>query len=322
MFVIRPYTPADYDAFAGIDTATQLTAYWGEADWDPIHPPKDPTPNVNRYVAVHADSSQIVGYGAVLLAEKANLEVMVHPDWQRRGVGTLLWAQMKGDLAGLGQTVNVGPWVRTQNTGAHRWLEALGFSHVHQHGAVQLIVAEGDLKPLPGLLEQLAAQGIYITTLADEKASGADYETSLRKFHALFQEVERDVPGNENRPAMPYEHLMTEWEKSGVLPESVFLARQDTGGAYVGLSILGYKPTVADLRFMGPGCMSQHLTGVRQEYRRKNIAQTLKLRTIEYARQHGFERIMTNSNNPAMQALNRKLGFRSGPWLVYTRTIG
>jgi hypothetical protein len=45
------------------------------------------------------------------------------------------------------------------------------------------------------------------------------------------------------------------------------------------------------------------------------------MQTIEYARHHGFERILTNSDNPAMRALNRTLGFRAGPWLIYSKLV-
>jgi mycothiol synthase len=70
-----------------------------------------------------------------------------------------------------------------------------------------------------------------------------------------------------------------------------------------------------------PVNIQQLLTGVLSQYRRRGIAIALKVKTITYAREHGFRRIFTNSSNPAMQALNTKLGFRSGPWRVYLQTL-
>lgn len=70
----------------------------------------------------------LVGYGAVLLTEQSNLDVMVHPEWQRRGVGRMLWEQMRQDLPKLG-TVTLGPWVRAANTVGCAWIEAMGFTH-------------------------------------------------------------------------------------------------------------------------------------------------------------------------------------------------
>jgi len=63
------------------------------------------------------------------------------------------------------------------------------------------------------------------------------------------------------------------------------------------------------------------LTGVLPEYRRRGIATALKVKTISYAREHGFRRIFTNSDNPAMKVLNAKLGFVSGPWRVYRKNL-
>ena len=322
MFTVRLYTPADYDDFVRIDAATQSTAYWSEADWQPIHPPQDATHEARRYVAVHSESSQVIGYGAVLMTQQSNLDVLVHPDWQRRGVGTLLWEQMRRDLSPFGQ-VTVGPWVRAANTGASRWLLALGFSLVHQEGAVQLSVGNADLSPLAGVAQQVAQRGITITTLAAEKKAGtgdANDQECLAQLYDIFQEVEQDVPGNSLRPRTTYEQCMYDLEQPGMLPESIFIAKH--GSRYIGLSILGRKVTESDVRFAGPNTLSQHLTGVRRAYWRRGIALALKLCTVEYARQHGFERIVSNSDNPAMQALNGRLGFRPGPWLVYNKVLG
>jgi ribosomal protein S18 acetylase RimI-like enzyme len=317
MFTIRRYTEADHDDVIRIDAATQSTAFWSEADWRPVHPPSEETPEAKRYVAVHTPSSRIVGYGAVLLASSSNLDVMVDPEWQRSGVGKALWERMRRDLSVLGD-VTVGPWVRADNTGACRWLEAVGFTQVHQDGAVQLSVAEADLSPFDEDTGRLAEHGIRITTLAAEQEITPDWRTI---YYNLFQEVEKDVPGYSLDKKTTYEQCLAELTQPGMQPESVFLATN--AGRYVGLSLLRRKVTPEDIRFAGgPDCLSQHLTGVRLDYRRRGIALALKRHTIEYARQHDFARILSNSDNPAMQDLNRKLGFRTGPWLVYNTRIG
>lgn len=312
MFTIRPYTEADYDDFVRIDTATKAKEFWSEADWFPIHPPCGETPDAKRYVAVHTASAQMVGYGAVMLTEQSNLDAIVHPEWQRRGVGTMLWEQMRQDLSPLG-TVTIGPWVRATNTAACAWVEALGFSHIQPDARVQLTVPTVDLSPFASVTAPLEQQGITFTTLAAEQQTNPD---GLTMFYTLFQNVPPDVPGYSPNPTPSYEQCMHDLAKPGMQPESVFIAKHN--GKYVGLSILGRRVTDEDIRFAGgTNCLSQHLTGVHPDYRRRGIALALKLRTIEYARQHGGDRILTSSENPAMQDLNRKLGFRTGPWLIY-----
>jgi GNAT superfamily N-acetyltransferase len=318
MFTVRSYTKADYDDFVRINTATQSTAFWSEADWHPIHPPCDSTPEAKRYVVFHTKSLQMVGYGAVLVAEQSNLDIMVDPGWQRHGIGRLLWEQMMQDLSAL-RPMTVGPWVRDENTAACHFLLALGFQHVNREGPVQLAVADMDLSPLSSVPAHLARQGIVITTLAKEKEKGLDFPNCLRKFYALFQEIEKDVPGRSPSSQTSYEQCIEELSQPGMQDESVFIAVYN--GEYVGLSILGRRVTEQDVRFAGPNTLSQHLTGVRRDFRRRGIALSLKMQTIEYARHHGFERILTNSDNPAMRALNRTLGFRAGPWLIYSKLV-
>ncbi|MES2459474.1 MAG: GNAT family N-acetyltransferase [Armatimonadota bacterium] len=321
MFTVRPYAQADYEDFVRIDTATQSRAFWSEADWHPVHPPCDDRPEARRYVVVHTESSRIVGYGAALLTEQSNLDIMVDPAWQRRGVGRVLWEQMERDLFEIGTVtvVTVGPWVRAENTAACRFLLALGFQHVNGEGPVQLSVAGADLSPLSSVAAHLADQGILITTLAAEQEKTQDFESCLRKYYALFGEVEKDVPGRTQATPTSYEQCMEELEQPGMQKESVFIAIHN--GEYVGLSILGRRVAEQDVRFGGPSSLSQHLTGVGQDYRRRGIALALKLRTIKYAREHGFERILTNSDNPAMRALNQRLGFRAGPWLIFNKLV-
>ena len=101
------------------------------------------------------------------------------------------------------------------------------------------------------------------------------------------------------------------------MPDAYFIAKD--GADYVGLSYL--RPREADPNCVEPFNIQQLLTGVLPRYRRRGIAIALKIKTIDYARRHSFRRILTNSSNPAMQALNAKLGFRPGPWLIFRKTL-
>jgi GNAT superfamily N-acetyltransferase len=192
----------------------------------------------------------------------------------------------------------------------------LGFSHVNKEGPVQLEVEKADLSVFASESES-RTRDIVFTTLANEQESSPD---CLEKFYALYQTVEKDVPEYRPENQTSFEQCMQELQLSSVVPQSVFIAKHN--GVYVGLSILGQRISEADVRFAGgPGCLSQHLTGVRADYRRKGIALALKLRTIEYAQKHGYNRILSNSDNPAMRALNWKLGFRTGPWFIYNKHL-
>jgi GNAT superfamily N-acetyltransferase len=67
-----------------------------------------------------------------------------------------------------------------------------------------------------------------------------------------------------------------------------------------------------------PEKLYQGVTGVLREYRRRGIATALKVKTIEYARNHGYRFIVTQnaSVNAEMLALNEKLGFKRSVGII------
>ena len=54
------------------------------------------------------------------------------------------------------------------------------------------------------------------------------------------------------------------------------------------------------------------MTGTRPDHRRKGLARLVKLGTIAWARTHGYEAILTESDqhNAGMLGLNHSLGYR------------
>ena len=98
------------------------------------------------------------------------------------------------------------------------------------------------------------------------------------------------------------------------IPEAYFIARVD--GAYAGVSGL-HRPQVGDW-------LNQGMTGVRREFRGRGIATALKLRTVEYARDHGVREIRTwnEINNQRMLAINTRFGFvRQPAWITLQKDL-
>jgi GNAT superfamily N-acetyltransferase len=145
--------------------------------------------------------------------------------------------------------------------------------------------------------ERLASQGLEIVTLPELQRSDPDWLASL---HELYVTLARDVPIPERATLSP-EQL---GEYIGALPEACFVALD--GSAYAGISFMQAA--------QGAAALIQKLTGVRAGYRGRGVALALKLRTLDYANAHGYERIVTwiETNNPAMLALSARLGFRQG----------
>jgi len=301
---IRPFEEHDYQAVLDIYKRTTPPG---------MQPPAADAPNSQRRVAVDTQTEEVVGFGSVPLRERSSLELLVSPPWQRQGIGRLLWEHLTQDLAGI-HAIAVEPWVREENAPAIAWLQKQGFVPTKQKGPVSLFPQEADLSHFDATVAEVGMQGIVLTPLARERHEERD---CLAKLHTLYNRVNADVPGSEDYAEQSLEDCIREQDEPEAMPDAYFIAKQ--GSDYVGLSYL--RPRNADPNCVEPFNVQQLLTGVLPEYRRRGIALALKVKTITYAREHGFRRIFTNSSNPAMQALNAKLGFRSGPWRVYLKTL-
>ena len=90
--------------------------------------------------------------------------------------------------------------------------------------------------------------------------------------------------------------LPTEFSK-----EACFIALKD--GEWVGLTQTRLRPD--------PTQLNTGMTGVLREHRGQHLALALKIRSIQYAIEHGFLEMHSNnaSTNTPMLAINQKLGF-------------
>jgi RimJ/RimL family protein N-acetyltransferase len=92
-------------------------------------------------------------------------------------------------------------------------------------------------------------------------------------------------------------------QEGKVVPDALFLARRND--VYLGYTCLNVAESDQELLIHG-------WTGVRPEYRGKGLATALKLWAATYAKQQGYERIVTSPRrtNAASLRANAKVGFR------------
>jgi mycothiol synthase len=202
-----------------------------------------------------------------------------------------LWASTRADQE---------PWIRFMT----HW----GFHERRRTWQSRLEVAEA--ADFPDRTEQLAREGISVTTLAEE---GPDREEVRRRLYDLSLEVGGDVPRMGPYTPVTFPRFVeVEITRTEALPAAYFLARR--GEQYVAVSNLA--------RIAGdPTGLDQEFTAVRKELRGRGLASELKRRTVEYAREHGFRYIHTfnDSLNLPMWAINEKLGYRKEVTWVHSQ---
>ncbi|MCX7967664.1 MAG: GNAT family N-acetyltransferase [Armatimonadetes bacterium] len=306
-FEIRPFEASDYEAVAEIANAIcpdlRMTAdEWRNDDrvFEGNHFIR------RRYVALDSSTGKIVGFGGIshmplsFHPQKFRMQILVHPSFQRRGIGNALFEQLMSDLKTL-NALSVQVNVREKNREAIAFLHKRGFKEIQRFWELKLDVAQFELTKFLPVVEQVKAQGIAIVTLADEQRFDSD---CMRKLYELQRTIGKEVPISGHFTFAPFDDFVRWMERPNLLPDAFFIAKK--GNEYIGISNL------ALMRTDETACLYQEQTGVLSRYRRRKIATALKIKAIEYAKRNGFRCIITHnaSDSPTMLALNEKLGFK------------
>ena len=313
MITLRPFGEDDYPTLIALSSESYPDYAWtleeirhADADWRPD--------GFFQRRAIAEENGSAVGYSDIFhsrgqfVAHNYNIDVIVRPAGRRRGIGSALYADAERVLRD-----RRAHWAR--NAVKESLTESVAFAR--KIGAVELKrdwesrldLASFDPAPFANAPERAVAAGVRISTLADEMKVDPD---AVRKAYELHAEARIDVPGLDPATPSPFERFEEEVLRAPwALPEAYFIATRD--GRYVGESALAKEGT-------DPAVIHQQLTGVLSDERGKGIAMALKLRTVEYARSHGFRQIRTwnDSLNRPMLAINEALGFAREPaWITF-----
>lgn len=220
--------------------------------------------------------------------------------WRCLGIGAALYRRALATALELGAT-SLASRVRDDDAGSLAFAERRGFKierHLFQSVAD---LATFDETPFAGLIEAVEASGIRFVTLAD---LGATRE-ALHKLWELNYRVVLDDPASTGRFSSFEDFSSMVSHAPWFDPRGQILAIDGEG--FVGLGAVGYVPETR--------CATNMVTGVERAYRGRHIALALKLLGIRYAKDRGALAIRTgnDSQNAAMLAINRKLGYQPEP---------
>lgn len=266
---------------------------------------------IRRYVATV--NNNIVGYTQLFqipwlgTTDHYWTNIRVKPEYSSQGIGSLLYQQLMHDLQELGAA---RAWIGTHETTPNGicYLERRGFTEVIRSWPFMLDIRTFEMERHRAALDRMKAQGITITTLAQECHNDP---ACLQKLYELHTQITRAIPLPEHPHPEPGLDWFERYSRSSpsALPEAYFIAKHGT--RYVGESSMQRLDHA-------PHELHQKTTGVHTDYRGCGIALALKVATIQYALEQGYTHISTavESNNPSMLAINAKLGFTKAPGMI------
>lgn len=315
---IRPFQVDDYPEIVAIGNAVFSDYPWSvdearheDARYDGVKF------LMRRYVAALPDD-RIAAYAGfrhmpnMYHPQKFWIDLMVHPEFQRRGLGNRLYHHMIAELGAYdAQTI----WINVRETMEEsvRFAQHRGFMEVRRAWESRLEVPSFDPHPFQAKAEA-AIRGMDVVTVADERERDPDW---LHKLYEMHTEAAADMPQPEPyTPTTMDEYHTRLFDNPGYLPDGHFLAKD--GRAYVAESFVFRSHELPDVLYQG-------LTATRRAYRGRGIALALKLRVVEYSQQRDYRQIRTwnDTLNAPMLRINEKMGFvRQPAWITFEKHLG
>lgn len=311
---IRQFTSTDYPTLASIekscfpeyaDTPEELAHY------DSI---REPFIKWNRFLAEmdgHPVASALYSQReSAFHPQKFRVDIIVHPDWQRQGIGTSLLNHLLSELAPF-EPILLSAHAQEGRMGGPEFLRKNHFIEVMRDWESRLNLSEFDPNKNLDVLKKVEAQGITLKSLA-ELADDPDRD---RKLFAMDWQIVLDIPTTDVRTKPTFEFFRKrELDSPDFLPEGWFVALD--GDRYVGESVIQRSPANGDL-YVGT-------TGVLPEYRRRGIATALKLLATTFAKNYSSGELKTwnAQSNRAMLSINESMGFVKQPaWISFEKRL-
>jgi GNAT superfamily N-acetyltransferase len=243
------------------------------------------------YVVARLDDAPVgCGFVHPLAREHAEAHLVVVPSARRRGIGSALLAELAGLAHVAGRRLLQGE-AREDDGESRSYFDRRGYEAVGGEKAVALDLTTRDTRDVA------PPAGIRIV-------SRAERPDLLEQLYRVGLEALEDIPGTTDVPSFELWRSI-EVDRPTRTPELFFIA-------LAGEEVIGYA-TLDDYGRHG----HNGLTAVRRSWRRRGVATALKQAQIAAAKERGFHRLVTGSEerNLPMRNLNAKLGYLPEPSL-------
>lgn len=263
------------------------------------------------------DSEAMVGNGYVggmpwLPEDICWINLTVHPEWRRRGIGTELLRRCE-DLARRHSFSVALTGTDERRERSMRFLTAAGYTEAERDWQSTLDLTTWDRTSWQPAKQRMLDEGIEVKSVAQLDSEGVEW---LEPLYELYMEAEQDIPSVIEITRIPFEEFEALVISSHrAIPDAYLVAIDD--GEFVGLT----QPERVANR---PTAIAQELTATARGHRGRGIATGLKVMALEWAQDHGYEQVRTFNalSNAPMLAVNTKLGFtRQHAQILYMKQL-
>ncbi len=244
---------------------------------------------------------------------KYYVNVVVHPEWQRQGIGTKLYDHVMGVLEARNpKPAKLVSDAMEDRADALRFLETRGYDRIQRQEVSRLDVDAFDWDRFASKRGDSERAGLTVRTGDWLLEHDPDAKS---KLYDLVWAILLDVPMPDPLTRRPFEEWVKGLAHPAFLGESWLIALD--GDDYVAMSSTWKDLASAERLYQG-------LTGVLKPYRRKGVATDLKIRVNEFARDRGVRYIITdNEENNPMYGINVRLGFEKMPGeIIFRKMVG
>lgn len=257
--------------------------------------------NILRRCLVRSEDGPVVGYSVVLhehWSDEGEFYLWLSTDkaFRNQGIGSKLY-QNGLDFVRSHNGVSLKTDVGEDELEGIQFAEGRGFARVKHTFQSKLDLHQFDETAFADRVSAVQQSSIRIYTQADVP----DTEANRHALYELNRHVSLHDPGSDGK-FPPFEQFQKDvfnasWYRAG----GQWLAAN--GDRLVGMCAVGY--------FSESNSTYNMMTGVREEYRGRGIAQALKVLAAGWAKGYGADYMRTNNNsdNGPMLAINRKLGY-------------
>lgn len=295
--MIRSFRPEDADAVAALlhrDDVPQAVTGAGIGHWLTSQPER-----AHAAIWVAEEDGEVAGWVRARLrwatsAEGvAELWAFVEPGSRRRGLGAGLYDTAYAHLLDAGGRV-LESWTTGEEGG--RFLLARGFAATRTQEVLQLALATADLSGFGELVAARETEGYELLPLA----AVSDRPEEL---HRLDAGATAAVPTTYAEDDVRLDDWLVEALGHPQLSHEGSFVVVAAGGTPVAYAFLHVDPAFR--------LAANEMTGTHRDHRRRGLARLAKLGTIAWARDQGYESILTDNDgeNTGILHLNRSLGY-------------